>query len=746
MTVKPTALDSQIEAVAVFREGALVTRVAELDRANGHFPSEVLLTGLPLTADDGSFRVKLEGLVESGGMAPLAEGLRVALDVPPRAGEAVDEPQRELDAATLQVSQLRVTIAQVEAEIRRLGRPELPGRPKRKRGEPPGEPPHTARLRLLEFHAERTQALTDELVVLREELRRADDAKKEAQDRLLRASSDRPIEPHMLRKALHVRLGQPDGEPAERVRLVATYQVPGARWAPCYSLRLSGSGDAELQMRAFVAQRSGENWEGAQLTLSTAERLRWADLPELPSLRIGRRRSMPARTGWRPPPSGFEELYADWDRSFARQLAEHPERRKSAPPGLVAAYEDEGATVMFGASDMDVVPTAAAELEDLLEDAPGAALSAPPDGAELEGAVMFDLGAPEPAEGSAAPVPPQAMAAAAAPMIGRSGRMQRRRKGPKSKGVAPATATSAAPPAAVTAREDLLNYGALRMPPARAGRAGERGQLSLRTDVQLYLELLVDVELGIDLAKTIDKAVSRARSAGERLPSRCRLASSDDGFAYAYVAETRIDVPSDKNYHAVPLLARATPTALTYVCVPREATDVFRIARFENPLPGPILPGPVDVYLDDQFLVTGRLPSTPSSASVELGLGVEQSVKVSRNTRFHEAPTTLRTSRTLEHEIAIEVRNNLPRSVSVEVRERIPAAGPDDPNVKVSVGKVEPAWERYEPPVEPKLPVLQGGHRWRVQIESAAKQGLNASYTIKIPSKYELVGGNRREG
>ncbi len=92
------------------------------------------------------------------------------------------------------------------------------------------------------------------------------------------------------------------------------------------------------------------------------------------------------------------------------------------------------------------------------------------------------------------------------------------------------------------------------------------------------------------------------------------------------------------------------------------------------------------------------------------------------------------------------MRNNLPRSVAVEIRERIPAAGPEDPNVKVSVGKVEPAWERYEPPVEPNVPVLQGGHRWRLRIESATSQSLTASYTIKIPSKYELVGGNRREG
>ena len=402
--MKPTSLDSQIEAVTVFREGALVTRAAELGRANGQFPSEVRLTGLPLTADDGSFRVKLESVGESGGSAPMAVGLRVALDVPPRAGEEADEQQRELDAATLQVSRLRGTISQVEAEIGRLAHTQMPGRPKRKRGEPPGDTPQAARLRLLEFRAERSQALTDELIALRDELGRANDARKEAHDRLRRASSDRPIEPHMLRKALHIRLGQPDGEPAERVRLVATYQVPGARWAPSYSLRLSGTGDAELQMRAFVAQRSGENWDGVRLTLSTAEQQRWADLPELPSLRIGRRGSMPARTGWRPPPSGFEELYADWDRSYARRLAEQPEPRMPPPPGRAAAQVDDYAIVL-GASDADVAPIIATDLEDFLEE-PAAMLSAAPDGAALEETVMADFAEAEPVAGGAEPGPP----------------------------------------------------------------------------------------------------------------------------------------------------------------------------------------------------------------------------------------------------------------------------------------------------------------------------------------------------
>jgi hypothetical protein len=43
------------------------------------------------------------------------------------------------------------------------------------------------------------------------------------------------------------------------------------------------------------------------------------------------------------------------------------------------------------------------------------------------------------------------------------------------------------------------------------------------------------------------------------------------------------------------------------------------------------------------------------------------------------------------------------------------------------------------------MPRLRGGYRWRVALAPATKKMLRASYDVRIPSKTELVGGNRRE-
>ena len=60
------------------------------------------------------------------------------------------------------------------------------------------------------------------------------------------------------------------------------YQLPNVGWTPAYDARLdTKSGALELVQYGSVWQRTGEDWEGVELTLSTAQPSRGASLPEL---------------------------------------------------------------------------------------------------------------------------------------------------------------------------------------------------------------------------------------------------------------------------------------------------------------------------------------------------------------------------------------------------------------------------------------------------------------------------------
>jgi hypothetical protein len=218
-------------------------------------------------------------------------------------------------------------------------------------------------------------------------------------------------------------------------------------------------------------------------------------------------------------------------------------------------------------------------------------------------------------------------------------------------------------------------------------------------------------------------------------------------YDYAYATDGAVDVRADGAWHSIPITAKSGGAKLRHVAVPRAQADVFRVAELVNPFPGPLLPGPIDIYDRGRFLVTSEVDYTPPGAPVEVGLGVDPQIKIARNTEYREEATgMLRGALRLHHAIAIEVENLSPRAVHLEVRERVPVARDGDDDVEVVVGKVEPAWERWTPDAgAPRDQRLRGGFRWKLEIPAAAKHALRAAYEVRIAGKNELVGGNRRE-
>jgi uncharacterized protein (TIGR02231 family) len=70
---------------------------------------------------------------------------------------------------------------------------------------------------------------------------------------------------------------------AGTTRFTLTYQVSAASWTPLYDLRLSTEGEKpglDLAFNAQVRQKSGEDWKGVLLTLSTARPTQGTQVPD----------------------------------------------------------------------------------------------------------------------------------------------------------------------------------------------------------------------------------------------------------------------------------------------------------------------------------------------------------------------------------------------------------------------------------------------------------------------------------
>ncbi len=730
---------SRIDAVTVYHAGARVSRVVELSTA-ADVPSEVEITALPLALVDGMVRVWVES-VEPAEARVWTGDVRVGLHASSRSDAGNDGDRKELEAHERELLGKRQQLAQLELERSYLAVMEVPERPRGEEGKPPPASPVSARVVLEQFVDD---AVGERLRAARALRREIDDLEQQIgvlHERLRRSSNAREVKPHQLRKTVIVKLFTSDDVRPTKIVLGLDYHIPGARWAPAYQVKLSRDcQQTEILLRALVAQRSGEDWRGVKLSLSTAAPLSWTELPELTSIRIGRAQAPPPqKRGFRPPPRGAAALFADHDRDHqgcsALLPVAQPWRAPHLSPQPPAPIPDPE-VAEAGLLHSGVAARAAPEVLDALETD------------EVEEEVLAANAFPDP--DTLEVMAPQAPASQAAPTPRSTRTMAKRarRRHPS------AELTRAVAALTDDGLRQEVSISSLPFSQLRLGGADDHGSRNRLQPVDtriLYLETLgraaaEAVEIHVDVVTVVNRAQQAAADVGAQpLPEGAadvRRAAAT--FDYAYEADAPVDVDSDGDFHSVPLGTRAAESDVTYVIVPREDAAAYRLAQLKNPLDAPLLPGPVEVHVGGEYVLTSALPLVAPGGEIALGLGVEQALKVARNTTFEEkrSGTKVVAMTELHHGITIELVNHLGRSARCEVRERIPQA---DENAEVVVEEVavEPPWERYDQSERQRE--LYGGRRWKVEIAAGAKQRLRAGYVVKIYANNELVGGNRRE-
>ncbi|WFB05789.1 DUF4139 domain-containing protein [Streptomyces sp. LX-29] len=728
--------ESSLDSVVVYAQGAVCRRLAR-----GSVPPDgrVRVTGLPRSLDMGSLRARPLGAPEvrvtearvDVEAAPLGTGT-------PHAARREVERLRDEYAAALGRRDRQLNLIE---EIRAL----RPVPPARGREDPHRRTPVDAWLGLADFVDERLTRLHARLVELEEALRRVEHELAVATDGLARASTDAP--------SAHVEttvsaLLTLDGAGGAEVGVELEYGVPGAVWVPAYRLtHRQGDDSGRLVLRAAVAQRTGEDWTGVRVGLATADLRRRSDLPRLRSLRIGRRQPAPAPAGWREPPAGLADLFSGYDVAGPRP----------APTGAPAvAGADYAAVAAAGGPAPGPFPPPPPPVPQGYG-GPPAALPVPggTDGVspDVFGGGMPDLAqpvrsrpagrpgagnrsfaGPPPAMAPAAPAAPAPMApaspAAPAPIAPAA-------PAPMAPGVmapsAPAAPRAAAPPPPPPPTPAAgppqpsgaeLDYAALALcgPDERGDRRGRLFPDSPFDAVAAEYRRRAEAVAALPLP---GHAVRPRESAGS--------------FDHRFDATARADIPSDGTWHTLTVAEIPVGLRTEYLCVPSVEQTVYATLVLSNPTDQALLAGPVEVTVDDDFLLTTALPTLAPGGVRRVGLGPAEGVRVTRRTHLRESTSGLRNTTTvLDHRVHVELANRLARPVTVEVRERVPVTS--EPDVRI---EERADWTAPEdgPGSEHHAP---GTRLWRIDLSAGGTAALDGGYEIRIPAGKALVGGDRR--
>ena len=778
-------LSSRITRVELFREQALISRRVKLAADGTGGQHELRLPGLPMLLRNHSVRV------DAGAGVRLLD-VHVELDLG-RASDAALRTEGEESLRELHRKQVDLSVAHEQA-TELVGFLESLQPSSYSAAELPEALAFGERHQVgpwLEFAA----SIRDQLAAARTRIRQLDrqqlvlqDSIAMARDRLERESAAEAQALATSRKAARLTL-ETSGETA--LELGISYLVPLVRWVPEYELRVyDGQDQAELVLKALVGQATGEDWSDVSLSFSTADLARSADLPRLDSWRIGKAQP-PSRSGWRELPDTTDELFEDYDRGIrsvasppvpatpelpevprlgpqVRQLAElvRPapdiverlltEAAVNTPRSHTRTSED-GITGEFPAvtpEDLERDKKDEELLEDTLLD----------DGDDDEDWEEEDMTTPT--------SPPMAdLARSSAPMSASdlappAPAMKKRMSGRPTILAAPAEPEPSLPPASFFAATDAPGGGggALRETRLVAGReALIYDNLRLQGPRRRARGNLMASGLSERLAQQLEGRAPGAAAALRSVPGQllANILSSDAGavnfalprhgvpteesaghFAVRYEMESPGQVLSDGQPHLLTLLRRQGYIRRVFRCVPLLDTNVYQLAQFENPLDLPLLAGPVRVYREGDFVVSGPLDTTPPGKAVTVNLGVEPGISVARNTHFLESTHGLFGGDTgLTHKVEIEVRSRLSVPAQVELIERVPVSYDDD--IEVKLLSISPRASDYNQ--KDRGQIIHGGKLFSLDLAPGESQTCSLEYRITIPSKRVLEGGNRRD-
>lgn len=688
-----------LDSVVVYAQGAVCRRLA---RGIVPLDGRVRVTGLPRSLDPGSLRARVLG----------APGVRVTearveVEAEPLGTGTPDALRREVerlsDAYAAAQGRRDRQLSRIE-EVRALH----PVPPERSPEDPHRRTPVDAWLELADFVDERLRGLQARLVELEEALRDVGHELTVAADRLARASTDAPSAHVETTPCAVLTL---DGAGDTEVELELEYGVPGAVWVPTYRLtHHQGDGSGRLVLRASVAQRTGEDWTGVRIALATADLRRRTDLPKLRSIRIGRRQPAPAPSGWREPPAGLAGLFAGYE-------AAGPRPAPTAAPVAVGAGSAPLAAA--GGPASGPIPPPAPPPPPAPQGYGGPPTAFPMPGS-VDGLSPQVYGGAMPALARQAPPPPAArprtgagsFAGAPAPMAP----------------AAPGRAAPPPPPAPVTGPPRPsgaeLDYAALVLcgPDEQGARRGRLFPGSPSDPVAAEHRRRAEAVAALPLP---GQAVRPRESAGS--------------FDHRFDAAARADVPSDGTWHTVTVAEIPVGLRTEYLCVPSVEQTVYATLVLSNATDQALLAGPVEVIVDDDFLLTAALPTLAPGGVRRVGLGPAEGIRVTRRTNLRESTSGLRNNITvLDHRVHVELANRLARPVTVEVRERVPVTS--EPDVRI---EERADWTTPEEGTGPEH-LAPGTRVWRLDLPAGATAALDGGYEIRIPTGKALVGGNRR--
>ncbi len=270
--------DSSIKAVTVYPGSAKILRVSKIVLNAGN--NEIVINNLPLNLNESSLRVSGEGQgVFTLGSVELFRNIK--LDV---VQEEEKELRQKIEEAQDSRQEIEDTLKRNQAQLEYIKKMVLGNNGNNKVTKNDNDEKNGSYTSLpLEQWQQAWKTLESATASVQEKIRLAKKSLKNS-DKLLNKLNRELQQVAVNQKESRSARLQVAADSEGELILNLSYQINGARWEPVYDADLNTeTGEIQFKTLAQISQRTGEDWRGVDVTLSTLRPSAGTQLPELNS-------------------------------------------------------------------------------------------------------------------------------------------------------------------------------------------------------------------------------------------------------------------------------------------------------------------------------------------------------------------------------------------------------------------------------------------------------------------------------
>jgi len=194
-------------------------------------------------------------------------------------------------------------------------------------------------------------------------------------------------------------------------------------------------------------------------------------------------------------------------------------------------------------------------------------------------------------------------------------------------------------------------------------------------------------------------------------------------------------IPDTNEEHKIGISVLNFDASLEYYAVPKLSPFAYLTATSTNDSNFPILPGIVNVFLDNRFVANSAIKLVAPNQEFKTSLGIDESIHIEHKliNKFTKDEGIFSKKSKIIFDYNFEILNNKKIDCTINIKDQIPVSK----NQEINVELLDPKYKEDTPELTKSK---DGIIEWKQNIKSGEKLVFGLKFTVEFPRDIEIYG------